>query len=66
MPEFPPTLTPEALAALLERVDEVCAQAKELRVEIAKAMRRRSTADARANKTRTSAVRRRGAGATRR
>ena len=60
MPELPPELTPAALAALLQRVDEVCAHAKELRLELAKAMRVRQQRDRRANKPQSSAVRRRG------
>jgi hypothetical protein len=45
MPELPQALSPAALNALLQKVDEVCAQAKALRNEIVKAMDRHRADD---------------------
>jgi hypothetical protein len=41
MSEFRATLTPADLASLLQRIDDVCMQAKDLRAEIVSAMQRR-------------------------
>jgi hypothetical protein len=45
MPELPQALSPAALAALLQKVDEVCAQAQSLRAEIVNAMQRHRADD---------------------
>ena len=45
MPELPQALSPAALAALLQKVDEVCEQAKSLRIEIVSAMQRHRADD---------------------
>ena len=58
MADFPASLKPAALTALLKKVDEVCAQAQDLRMEIISAMKRRRADDQQVSGTRPTRPRR--------